>query len=112
MKILGCAANNSRHSINRALIECAGLRLQTDSLPSANIDVVDLNDDEMPFHSIDREQDGGIPAPAQAFYDKIASADAVLVSCADHNGFVTAAWQTIFDWMSRIAVPARSPSNC
>lgn len=56
----------------------------------------------MPIYSIDREQDGGIPAPAQAFYDQIGSANAILVSFAERNGFVTAAWKNIFDWMSRI----------
>ena len=102
MKILAFAASNSRTSINRALIDFAALRLKADILPEAEVEFLDLNAFEMPIYSIDRERDSGIPAPAQAFYAKIGSADAILVSFAEHNGFVTAAWKNIFDWMSRI----------
>ncbi|MEO0766744.1 MAG: NAD(P)H-dependent oxidoreductase [Pseudomonadota bacterium] len=102
MKILAFAASNSRHSINRALIDFAAQRLKATVLPGADVDSPDLNAFEMPIYSIDRERDGGIPAPAKAFYAKIGCADAILVSFAEHNGFVTAAWKNIFDWMSRI----------
>lgn len=102
MNILAFAASNSRHSINRALIDFAALRLTADILPEADVEFLDLNAFEMPIYSIDREQDSGIPARAHAFYAKIGAADAILVSFAEHNGFVTAAWKNIFDWMSRI----------
>jgi NAD(P)H-dependent FMN reductase len=102
MKILAFAASNSRNSINRTLIDHAITRLRDDILPDAQIETLDLNDYEMPIYSSDREQDGGIPAEAQAFFDRIGAADAVLVSFPEHNGFVTAAWKNIFDWMSRI----------
>ena len=102
MKILAFAASNSRNSINRALIEFAASRLQAQVLPGADIEFVDLNDYEMPIYSKERELETGIPAAAQSFFDKIGSADAVLVSFAEHNGSVTAAWKNIFDWMSRI----------
>lgn len=102
MKILAFAASNSRNSINRALIDHAIARLRADVLPDARIETIDLNDYEMPIYSTDRERAGGIPAPAQDFFDRIGAADAVLVSFAEHNGFVTSAWKNIFDWMSRI----------
>ncbi len=102
MKILAFAASNSRNSINRALIEFAASRLQAQILPGAEIEFVDLNDYEMPIYSKDRELETGIPSAAQSFLDKIGGADAVLVSFAEHNGSVTAAWKNIFDWMSRI----------
>ena len=102
MKVLAFAASNSRKSINRALVEHAALRLQAEVLPGAEVEFLDLNDYEMPIFSIDRERESGIPAEARAFFDKIGAADAVLVSFAEHNGSVTAAWKNIFDWMSRI----------
>ena len=101
LRILAFAASNSRSSINRALIDHATARLGQIA-PDAEIETLDLNDYEMPIYSIDRERDGGVPAPAQAFFARIGAADAVLVSFAEHNGFVTAAWKNIFDWMSRI----------
>lgn len=102
MKILAFAASNSRHSINRTLVEYAALQIKSDILPGAEIEFRDLNDFEMPIYSIDREAEKGIPDEARAFFDKIGAADALLVSFAEHNGFVTAAWKNIFDWMSRI----------
>ncbi len=101
MTILAFAATNSRQSINRTLIEHATARLQ-EIAPDVRIETLDLNDYEMPIYSIDREREGGIPALAQEFFDRIGAADAVLVSFAEHNGFVTAAWKNVFDWMSRI----------
>ena len=102
MKILAFAASNSRNSINRALIDFALTRLREAHLLQADVEVLDLNDFEMPIYSIDRERDGGVPQAAHTFFAKIGEADAILVSFAEHNGFVTAAWKNIFDWMSRI----------
>lgn len=102
MKILAFAATNSRNSINRALVGVASAQLQTNILPDAQIEVLDLNDFEMPIYSTDRERENGIPTEARAFFDKIGAADALLVSFAEHNGSVSAAWKNIFDWMSRI----------
>mgnify|MGYP001803843157 CR=1 FL=1 len=56
----------------------------------------------MPIYSIDREQASGIPQQAQDFFAKIGSADALLISYAEHNGFYTAAFKNIFDWCSRV----------
>ena len=96
MTVLAFAASNSRNSINKALVTYAASLLNTD------IEIIDLNDYEMPIYSVDREQTGGIPAQAQQFYDKIGQADALLVSFAEHNGNVTAAYKNLFDWTSRI----------
>lgn len=101
MKILAFAATNHSNSINRALVTYAAAQMEQKD-PYIEVEFLDLNDFEMPIYSIDREVADGIPAQAQEFYDKIGAADAVLVSFAEHNGGVTAAWKNIFDWMSRI----------
>ncbi|MCG7549533.1 NAD(P)H-dependent oxidoreductase [Pseudoalteromonas sp. Of7M-16] len=97
MKVLAFAASNSRQSINNALVKYAASQIE-----NAEIEILDLNDFEMPIYSIDREKDNGIPEQAQKFYDKIGAADAVIVSFAEHNGSYTAAYKNIFDWTSRI----------
>jgi len=102
MKILTIAATNSRVSINRALIDFATSRLQTELLPDCEIETIDLNDYEMPIYSKERQAEGGILSQAQAVFEKIGSVDAVVISFAEHNGSVSAAWKNIFDWMSRI----------
>lgn len=102
MKLLAFAASNSRNSINRALVDLALGRLRSRLDTTADITVLDIHDYEMPIYSIDRELAGGIPQQARDFFGEIGRADAVLVSFAEHNGFVSAAWKNIFDWMSRI----------
>ncbi|SLN73540.1 NADPH-dependent FMN reductase [Roseisalinus antarcticus] len=102
MRILAFAASNSRRSINRVLVENAVSRLHDTIAPEAKTERLDLNDYDMPIYSIDREREAGIPAPALDFFGQIGAADAVLVSYAEHNGSVTAAWKNLFDWMSRI----------
>ena len=76
--------------------------LVAEFLPQAEVTLLDLNDYEMPIYSIDRENEGGIPEAAHRFRDAIRSADALLMSFAEHNGTYTAAYKNIFDWASRI----------
>ncbi len=102
MKILAFAASNSKASINRQLVVSATQVLREEILPGAQIEVLDLNDFEMPIFSVDRQNDGGIPAPARTFFEKITACDALIVSYAEHNGSYTAAYKNIFDWASRI----------
>lgn len=101
MKILAFAASNSRHSINRALVEFAAKRLQAEHLPEAELSFLDINDYEMPIYSPEREEADGVPALAQQFRDQMAAADGLLISYAEHNGHYPAAYKNLFDWASR-----------
>ena len=101
MKVLIFGASNSKNSINKTLATYAGdLLLQAND--TVELDIIDLNDFEMPIYSIDREKESGIPAQAQSFFDKIGQADALIISYAEHNGSYTAAYKNIFDWASRV----------
>ncbi len=102
MKILAFAASNSRQSINRKLVGHAADVLKNEILPDAEVEIIDLNDFEMPLYSIDRETADGVPPQAKLFREKIAEADALLVSYAEHNGSYSAAFKNIFDWASRL----------
>lgn len=96
MKILAIGTSNSAHSINRMLATyVAGL------VDGADVETIDINDYEMPLFSIEREQVLGQPAEAKAFLQKIADADGLVVSFAEHNGSYTAAYKNLFDWASR-----------
>ena len=97
MKILAFGASNSRQSINKKLATyAAGL------LDPAEVDVLDLNDFEMPLYSQDKEDELGQPEQAKQFLARIKAADAIIISFAEHNGSYTAAYKNIFDWTSRI----------
>jgi len=97
MKLLAFAASTSKKSINKKLVTYAA-NLLTD----ATADVLDLNDYELPLFSVDKEAELGKPALAQAFLDKIAASDAILISFAEHNGSYSAAYKNLFDWCSRV----------
>lgn len=102
MKVLAFAASSSRNSINKQLVTYAAGLLKTGTVENAEIEVIDINDFEMPLYSVDREQEGGIPDLAHQFYNKIGAADVLLISYAEHNGTYTAAYKNLFDWASRI----------
>lgn len=102
MKLLVFAGSNSVNSINRALASHAADVYKAEFNTDAAIEVLDLNDYEMPIYSGAREADTGIPVLATSFRDKIGGADAVIISFAEHNGGMSAAFKNIFDWMSRI----------
>jgi NAD(P)H-dependent FMN reductase len=96
MKIIAFAATSSRKSINKQLASHAASLVE-----NAQVEVLDINDYEMPLFSEDREAELGKPQLAQDFIDKIASADALVIAFAEHNGSYTAAYKNLFDWSSR-----------
>jgi NAD(P)H-dependent FMN reductase len=97
MRILAFAASNSSVSINRQLVEYAA------SLAAGcEVETLDIHDYEMPLYRHDREEESGIPSQAHDFLARIAAADALIVSFAEHNGAYTAAFKNLFDWCSRI----------
>jgi NAD(P)H-dependent FMN reductase len=97
MKILAFAASNNKKSINRTLAAYAASLTE-----GATVEVLDINDYELPIFSNDREAELGQPKLAQKFFQKIGEADALVVSFAEHNGTYTAAYKNLFDWTSRI----------
>ncbi|CAN0602102.1 unnamed protein product [Ectocarpus sp. 12 AP-2014] len=104
MKILAFGASTSRNSINRQLAYHAASTLAAAFDGKCSIDLLDLNDFEMPIFSVDREREIGIPPQAKAFMARIERADAIIASFAEHNGTYTAAFKNILDWASRIDI--------
>ncbi|TRD11905.1 NAD(P)H-dependent oxidoreductase [Erythrobacter insulae] len=97
MRILAFAASNSSVSINQQLAAyAAGLA------EGAEIEMLDIHDYEMPIYRHDREEAAGIPQLAHDFLAKVGSADALIISFAEHNGIYTAAFKNLFDWCSRV----------
>ena len=95
IKILAFGGSNSRHSINRKLAHfIAGL------FTGAEVNLLDLNDFEMPLFSVDRESH--FPAEATRFAQLIDQSDLLVISLAENNGSYSVAFKNIFDWVSRI----------
>ncbi len=96
MKIVAFAGSNSKSSINKRLaVYAAGLFKQ------AEIQILDLNDYELPLFGVDIEKELGKPPIARAFLDKLQQADVIVLSLAEHNGTFSAAFKNIYDWASR-----------
>ncbi len=96
-KILAFGASNSSDSINKQLAKYAASLFK-----GATVDLVDLNDYEMPIYSKDREKKDGFPQLAHDFYKKIGDSDFILISFAENNGNYSTAFKNILDWASRI----------
>ena len=97
MKIIAFAGSNSQHSINKKLATYTASLFE-----NAEVEVLDLNDFQMPLFSVDIEKEIGQHSLAQAFLDKIATADILVVSLAENNGNYSAAFKNLYDWCSRI----------
>ncbi|MEO0971992.1 MAG: NAD(P)H-dependent oxidoreductase [Pseudomonadota bacterium] len=102
MRVVAFGASNHSASINARLASLAGERFTSEFRADAQVELLDLNDFEMPIYSLDRERDTGIPELAQSLFAQIGSADALIISFAEYNGTYTSAWKNIHDWMSRI----------
>lgn len=97
MKILAIAGSNSETSINKLLVSYAASLIQ-----NAEVEVVDMNEFEMPIYKHQREVESGLPQEAKNFAAKIDAADILIVSLSEHNGTYSSAFKNIFDWTSRI----------
>lgn len=97
MKIIVFAGSPSQHSINKKLAIYAASLFE-----KAEVEVLDLNDFQMPLFSVDIEKEIGQHPLAKAFIEKITSADFLVVSLAENNGNYSAAFKNVFDWCSRI----------
>lgn len=97
MKIIAFGASPSKHSINKKLATYT-----TSLFENAEVEVLDLNEYQMPLFSVDIEAEIGQHELAKAFLAKIESADFLVVSLAENNGNYSAAFKNVYDWCSRI----------
>ncbi|WP_298533936.1 NADPH-dependent FMN reductase [uncultured Algibacter sp.] len=96
-KIIAFAGTNSKASINKQLAVYASSLVE-----HVDVNVLDLNDFELPIYGIDFEIEHGIPDNASKFLNLIKNSDGIVLSLAEHNGAYATVFKNIFDWMSRI----------
>ncbi len=97
MKVVAFGASTHKTSINKALATYVASLVE-----GAEVKVLDINDYEMPLYTQDREEELAPLPEAQRFLADIESADALVISFAEHNGHYPAAYKSLFDWASRI----------
>jgi chromate reductase len=96
-KIIAFGGSSSKNSINKQLAIYSATLFQ-----NVEVEVIDLNDYEMPIFSVDKEKEAGIHNLAHDFYAKIGTADLIVLSLAEHNGAYSSAFKNLLDWTSRI----------
>ena len=97
MKIIAFAGSNSSTSINKQLVTYA-----SSFLTNKNVEILDLNDFNIPMFSIDIEKREGFCQEIMNFYNKLYESDIILISFAEHNACTTAVIKSYLDWCSRI----------
>lgn len=97
MKILAFAGSNSTVSINKKLVTFTSTFFSDDE-----VEILDLNDFEMPIYKREIEIAGGTPQKALDFAAKIDQCDLILLSTPENNGNFPAVFKNLMDWISRI----------
>ncbi len=95
-KIVAFGASSSKTSMNKKLAN-----FTANQVPNAAVNLLDLNDYEMPIYSIDKEMESGIHPLSTKFREQLHAADGIVISFAEHNGAYSSAFKNIFDWISR-----------
>ena len=96
-KIIAFAGSNSKTSINMALATYASSLVQ-----GVEVQLLDLNDFELPIYGIDLENEDGIPDNAHRFLQHIKTSNGIILALPEHNGAYATVFKNLFDWMSRI----------
>jgi chromate reductase len=94
--VLLFAASNNPESINGKLINYTAGLFKKDKT-----NILRLQDYPLPVYSPVTEAELGIPKNAMLLKDQILRHDAFVISVAEHNRSVTAAFKNTLDWLSR-----------
>lgn len=97
MKIIAFGGSNSTKSINKMLATYASSLFE-----NAQVEILDLNEYEMPLFSVDIEKEIGQHELAKKFLEKLSTASILVISLAENNGIYSVAFKNIYDWCSRI----------
>jgi len=118
MRIIGISGSLRRSSFNTGL-----LRAAVELMPAGAVLEIGAID-QIPLYNYDVESSSGIPASVAALKDKIAAADALLLSTPEYNNSIPGVLKNTIDWLSRppadsqrvfggrlIAIMGASPGN-
>lgn len=94
IRVLGLSGSLRQRSLNSALLRAAAEVLPT----GMTLEVFDIR--PIPMYDQDL-QDAGWPEPVRVFRDRIAKADALLISMPEYNYSVPGGLKNAIDWASR-----------
>jgi chromate reductase len=96
-KILAIGGSNSKTSINKMLATHIASQVA-----GAAVTTLDWDHLVLPLYSVDLEANEGIPEAVIAFKKQIEDTDSIVLSVAENNGNITAAFKNLWDWTSRL----------
>jgi NAD(P)H-dependent FMN reductase len=95
--ILALGGSNSSKSINRQLANYTA-----NQVTNAEIITFDLSQVDVPLFGVDLQSQIGLPKEVETFHSLLLKCDGIVLSVAEHNGNVSAAFKNLWDWTSRI----------
>ncbi len=96
-KILAFAGSNSSTSINFILVK------HTATLAASHeVELLNMSDLLFPMYSENHEKTKGFPDSVVAFKKIIEGVQGVIISVNEHNGYVSAYFKNLLDWLSRL----------
>src|SRR5215470_1982910 len=99
MRVFAFAAAFRRDSLNRKLVRLAAAATER---AGATVDLADFREFEMPLYDGDLEAASGPPEGARSLRERLAAADAFLISSPEYNCSMPGTLKNAIDWVSRI----------
>lgn len=96
-RILAFAGSNSSTSMNYKLV-----RYTTSLMKGHEVDLINMAHYNFPVFSEDLEREEGYSHLLRGLKDRIANADALIISVNEHNGNPSAFFKNVLDWLSRL----------
>ena len=96
-KIIAIGGSNSSNSINRKLASFTASLLTASEVNTYDLSLVDV-----PIYSMQLETVIGIPEEVMNFAAQMDSADLIVISLAENNGYLNSGFKNLLDWTSRI----------
>ena len=98
-RIVVLAGSARRESLNKRLARVAAARVSALGGQGVFLDPADYR---LPLYDGDYETANGVPDPARALGEQVASADGLMIASPEYNGSYPALLKNTIDWLTRI----------
>ena len=100
--IIGLLSGSSRTaSMNRKLASAMAYVFEA---AGAKVQIIDLNDYDMPLYNGDYEAANGVPEAAKNLIKTLVACDGVFIATPEYNGCMPALLKNTIDWTTRIGM--------
>jgi len=103
LNVVAFAGSLREQSLHKMLVNAAK------ELAPDNMNIEHLDISNVPLFNADLETDG-FPAPVEAFRNKVAASDGIILAVPEYNGSMPGVLKNAIDWLSRGGLLAKRPS--